>query len=113
MKRLFSALILGSAIAFTAGSAFAQDAQTTQAGAANTPAKKTHAAAALTSGQYAGEAEAKEACAGDAVVWANIGTKVYHHAGAGAYGKTKRGAYMCEKATAAAGFRAAKNEKRK
>ena len=71
MKRLFSALILGSAIAFTAGSAFAQEAQTTQAGAANTPAKKkTHAAAALTSGQYAGEAEAKEACAGDAVVWA-------------------------------------------
>ena len=47
------------------------------------------------------------------MVWANIGTKVYHHAGAGAYGKTKRGAYMCEKDTAAAGFRAAKNEKRK
>ncbi len=114
MKRLFSALILGSAIAFTAGAAFAQEAQTTQAGAANTPAKKTRAAAAaLTSGQYASEAEAKAACAGDAVVWANIGTKVYHHAGAGTYGKTKRGAYMCEKDTAAAGFRAAKNEKRK
>lgn len=121
MKRLFFALILGSAIAFmadlafTASAAFAQEAQTTQAGAANTPSKKkTHAAAAaLTSGQYATEAEAKAACAGDAVVWANIGTKVYHHAGAGAYGKTKRGAYMCEKDTAAAGFRAAKNEKRK
>jgi hypothetical protein len=115
MKRLFSALILGGAIAFTSGAAFAQEAQTTQAGAANTPAKKkTHAAAAaLASNQYASEAEAKAACAGDAVVWANIGTKVYHHAGAGAYGKTKRGAYMCEKDTAAAGFRAAKNEKRK
>ena len=115
MKRLFSALILGSAVAFTASAAFAQEAQTTQAGAANTPAKKkTRAAAAtLTSGQYATEAEAKAACASDAVVWANIGTKVYHHAGAGAYGKTKRGAYMCEKDTAATGFRAAKNEKRK
>ena len=116
MKRLFSALILGCAIAFTAGAAFAQEAQTTQAGAANTPAKakKTRAVAvALSSGQHASEAEAKAACAGDAVVWANIGTKVYHHAGAGAYGTTKRGAYMCEKDTAAAGYRAAKNEKRK
>lgn len=114
MKRLFSALILGSAIAFTAGAAFAQEAQTTtQAGAANTPAKKARVAVALTSGQYASEAEAKAACPGDPVVWANIGTKVYHHAGAGTYGKTKRGAYMCEKDTAAAGFRAAKNEKRK
>jgi hypothetical protein len=118
MKRLFSALILGSAIAFTAdlaftaSAAFAQEAQTTQA--ASTPGKKTQAVAtALASGQYATEAEAKAACAGDAVVWANIGTKVYHHAGAGKYGKTKRGAYMCEKDTAAAGFRAAKNEKRK
>jgi hypothetical protein len=120
MKRLFSALILGIAIAFTAdlaftaSAAFAEEAQTTQAGAANTPAKKTRAVATvLASGQYASEAEAKAACAGDAVVWANIGTKVYHHAGAGKYGKTKRGAYMCEKDTAAAGFRAAKNEKRK
>jgi len=114
MKRLFSALILGSAIAFTAGAAFAQEAQTTQAGAATAPAKKkAHAVAvALTSGQYASEADAKAACASDAVVWANIGTKVYHHAGARGYGKTKRGAYMCEKDTAAAGFRAAKNEKR-
>jgi hypothetical protein len=114
MKRLFSALILGSAVAFTAGAAFAQEAQPAQAGAAAAPAKKkTHAVAVtLASGQYANEAEAKAACASDPVVWANIGTKVYHHAGAHGYGKTKRGAYMCEKDTAAAGFRAAKNEKR-
>ena len=93
-----------------------------RAGGTNHPGRGGHApakkkprgvAAALTSGQHASEAEAKAACPGDAVVWANIGTKVYHHAGAGAYGTTKRGAYMCEKDTAAAGFRAAKNEKHK
>jgi hypothetical protein len=115
MKRLFSALILGSAFAFTAGAAFAQEAQPTQAGEATAPAKKKPraVAVALTSGQYASEADAKAACAGDPVVWANIGTKVYHHAGAHGYGNTKRGAYMCEKDTSAAGYRAAKNEKRK
>ena len=32
--------------------------------------------------------------------------------GARNYGKTKSGAFMCERDTAAAGFRAAKNEKR-
>jgi hypothetical protein len=45
-------------------------------------------------------------------VWVNLGTKVYHFAGHKAYGTTKRGAYMCERDTAAQGMRAAKNEKR-
>ncbi len=68
--------------------------------------------AALAAGQYAGEAEAKAACLGDTVVWANLNTKVYHYAGGRSYGKTKKGAYMCERSTEAAGIRAAKNEKR-
>jgi hypothetical protein len=68
--------------------------------------------AAPAAGQYAGEAEAKAACFGDTVVWANLTTKVYHYAGGRSYGKTKKGAYMCERSTEAAGIRAAKNEKR-
>ncbi len=120
MKKLFSALLLGSAIiAFTGAPAFAQEAQTTQnpfgqsAPPASPAPKKARAAPALKTGQFANESEAKASCPGDTVVWVNIGTKVYHHAGTASYGTTKRGAYMCEKNTAAAGFRAAKNEKHK
>jgi hypothetical protein len=61
--------------------------------------------------QFAAEGEAKARCPSDTVVWANLGTKVYHFAGHKDYGNTKRGAYMCEKDTTAAGVRAAKNEK--
>jgi hypothetical protein len=121
MKKLFPALLLGFAILFTASVASAEEAQTTTqnpfgqgAQPASTGAKKkVRSPAALTSGQFANEAEAKASCPSDTVVWANLGTKVFHHAGASSYGTTKRGAYMCEKDTATAGFRAAKNEKRK
>ncbi len=123
MKKLFSALLLGSAIlAFASVAASAQETQTTQnpfgqsappASPASPAPKKMRAAPALKSGQFASESEAKASCAGDTVVWVNIGTKVYHHSGTASYGTTKRGAYMCEKDTAAAGFRAAKNEKHK
>jgi hypothetical protein len=62
--------------------------------------------------EFASAAEAKAHCPGDTVVWANTRSKVYHFAGTRSYGHTKRGAYMCERDTAAAGFRSAKNEKR-
>jgi hypothetical protein len=122
MKTRVLAILLGlSLIALSANAGFAQSQQTTPAqnpfagsGQASAPApKKTRAAPALKAGQFASEAEAKASCPGDAVVWVNTGTKIYHHAGTAAYGTTKRGAYMCEKDTAGAGIRAAKNEKRK
>jgi hypothetical protein len=61
--------------------------------------------------EFSSEAEAKARCPGDTVVWANIKSKIYHFSGHMAYGSTKAGAYMCEKDSAAAGIRAAKNEK--
>ena len=62
--------------------------------------------------QYATEAQAKARCPSDTVVWANLDSKIYHYSTNRNYGQTKSGAYMCEKDTAAAGIRAAKNEKR-
>jgi hypothetical protein len=44
-------------------------------------------------------------------VWVNLRSKVYHAAGSKTYGKTKRGAYMCEKEATAGGFRAPKGSK--
>ena len=73
-------------------------------------AKKAPEAAST---QYKTEAEAKGHCAdGDIVVWENPSSKVYHYAGNSPYGKTKRGGYACEKDAGAAGYHAAKKEKR-
>jgi hypothetical protein len=61
--------------------------------------------------EFSTESEAKAHCPGDTVVWANTKSGIYHFSGHRGYGSTKAGAYMCEKDTAAAGIRAAKNEK--
>jgi hypothetical protein len=71
----------------------------------------TTAATPSSAGQFSTEAQAKTRCPGDTVVWVNLDSKVYHFAGNRNYGTTKTGAYMCEKDAAAAGSRAAKNEK--
>ena len=70
------------------------------------------ATAALGPGQYATEAQAKSTCASDTVVWVNTESHIYHFKNASDYGKTKQGAYMCEREAVAGGSRAAKNEKR-
>ncbi len=96
----------------TAPNPFGAPAQTAPAPQTAPAAKKPRAQAAPKAGQFTSEADAKANCPGETVVWVNTGTKVYHHAGAATYGKTKRGVYMCEKDAASGGFRAAKNEKR-
>jgi hypothetical protein len=59
-------------------------------------------------GQFGSEYAAKAHCPSDTVVWANLNSRIYHFAGSRDYGRTKHGAFMCERDTA--GFRAAKNE---
>ena len=61
--------------------------------------------------QYAAESQAKGHCPSDTVVWANLDSKIFHFVGHSDYGKTKSGAYMCEKDATSQGMRAAKNEK--
>jgi hypothetical protein len=74
---------------------------------------KTPAAAAGGAGvgEFTTEVLAKASCPGDLVVWANLDSKIYHFSGNREYGKTKEGAYMCEKVALGQGIRAAKNEK--
>ncbi len=96
-------------------SAPARQPSTAAAPPTTPPPATTRAPAALAptaAGQFSTEAQAKVRCPGDTVVWVNLDSKVYHFAGTRNYGTTKSGAYICEKDTAAAGFRAAKNEKR-
>jgi hypothetical protein len=61
--------------------------------------------------EFSTEAQAKARCPGGTVVWVNLNSKIYHFSGTRNYGTTEHGAYMCEGDTAAAGMRAAKNEK--
>ncbi len=61
--------------------------------------------------EFSTEAQAKARCPSDTVVWVNLTSKIYHFSGTKNYGNTKSGAYMCERDSAAAGMRAAKNEK--
>jgi hypothetical protein len=78
----------------------------------STPTTRSRTAAAPTSaGQFSNEAQAKARCPTDTVVWVNTESNIYHFATGRNYGKTKSGAYMCERDATAAGARAAKNEK--
>ena len=49
----------------------------------------------LRAGEYATEAEAKQHCRSDTVVWASS-RKVFHLPGTKHYGSTRHGAYGCE-----------------
>lgn len=68
-------------------------------------------AAATPTNEFKAEADARKHCPSDTVVWVNTDSKIYHYSGASEYGKTKQGAFMCQKEGDAAGFRAARNEK--
>lgn len=61
--------------------------------------------------EFTSQAQAKAHCAGDTVVWANLKSHIYHFEGSKDFGKTKSGAFMCQKDATSAGMRAAKNEK--
>lgn len=61
------------------------------------------------SDQFTTEQAAKSHCPGDTVVWATLSrAKVYHASGDRYFGKTKRGAYMCQKDAAKAGMHQAR-----
>ena len=71
---------------------------------------QTPAAATLPSGEkFSSASAAAEHCPGDKVVWSTFSkSKVFHLSDSKYYGKTKHGAYVCEKDAMAAGFHASK-----
>jgi hypothetical protein len=55
------------------------------------------------------EGEARQHCPGDTVVWLNLPTGIYHFQGERWYGRTKSGAFVCQKEAEAVGDRATRN----
>lgn len=55
------------------------------------------------------ESGAQSHCPHDTVVWLNTASGIYHYKGERWYGRTKHGAFVCEKAAIAAGDRASEN----
>ena len=68
-----------------------------------TSTSATTSTAPLDANQYSTELAAKGHCPADTVVWVNTKSRKYHLSDSRAYGKTKRGAYMCQKDADAAG----------
>ena len=71
------------------------------------PTASSRQSPALSKDQFASEADAKASCAAEPIVWVNLRSRFFHAADSPRYGTTKQGAYMCEKESVAAGFRAA------
>jgi hypothetical protein len=99
-----SILLLGAALP-----AAAQPAPTHRAAASRStttqPGAQPSAGSSLAANQFSTEQAAKSRCSGDTVVWANLGgSKAYHLSGDRYFGKTKHGAYMCQKEADASGF---------
>lgn len=55
------------------------------------------------------ESAAQAHCPRDVVVWLNIPSGIYHYKSERWYGRTKHGAYACEKEAIKAGDRASEN----
>jgi hypothetical protein len=77
-------------------------------GAAHSSSMRPSAPSTLASNQFPEEGAAKSHCAGDPVVWVNLGgSKAYHTSGDRYYGKTKKGAYMCQREADQSGYHVA------
>jgi hypothetical protein len=58
---------------------------------------------------FSNDAQAKQHCPADTVIWLNLPTMIWHYKGQRWYARTKHGAFACEKEAAASGARGTKN----
>jgi hypothetical protein len=84
-------------------------ANSTGANSTGVPGARTSSARAVPSGrgQFSTEAAARRSCPSDTVVWANSSSKTLHLSGDRYFGKTKRGAFMCQREAMQAGYHVA------
>lgn len=108
MAIVFASLLSGAAVAQVTPPTPAVRQPTAATSPASAISKPSATSAAST--QFADETAAKSHCPADTVVWVNLSSKVYHLTGTPYYGKTKKGAYICQKDADASGFRVAKGE---
>ncbi|MFZ0551773.1 MAG: hypothetical protein WAM21_13290 [Steroidobacteraceae bacterium] len=64
---------------------------------------------AATLKQFPTPVQAQAHCPHETVVWLNLPTMIWHWKGERWYGRTKHGAFVCEKEAKAAGARATRN----
>lgn len=86
-------------------------APTTASNAPTAPAKmsKNNKSKLPNSDKFTSAAAASTSCPGDTVVWSTMSkSRSFHLASSKYYGKTKHGAYVCEKTAVSAGFHQAK-----
>lgn len=76
-----------------------------------TTMNKHHTGHALPASEtFSSLASAQAHCTSDVVVWVNTGhSRVFHTASSKYFGKTKHGAYACQKSALAAGYHASKH----
>lgn len=100
----FVALLAGSATVLAQSTS---PRPTTSSSTARPALAKPSTPSNLASNQFSEEGAAKSHCPGDTVVWVNLGgSKAYHMSGDKYYGKTKEGAYMCQKEADQSGYHA-------
>lgn len=106
MKLKVSAVLIATAMLFTAAPAFPQAKAD-----AKSEAKETKGKAKAAATPAASDADIAAAKAANKV-WVNTGsdTKAYHYAGSRYYGKTKQGKFMTEDEAKKAGYHAAGSE---
>jgi hypothetical protein len=111
MRALVAAAAVVALTCSLAPASYAQNSQQRNA-AGNSRSTGSAGDRGVTPGQHSTEAVAKMSCGSDTVVWINNESHVYHFKNNRSYGKTKQGAYMCERDARAAGAQAAQNGKR-
>jgi hypothetical protein len=103
MFRLFS--LIAALVVLFSSSAFAASSVNARGSPAATPI----VVAASQIQFFDTEAAAQKHCPSDTVVWLNIPSGIYHMKGERWYGRTKNGAYVCQKEADAAGYRETRN----